>query len=212
MEREGVTFTAAVPTVWLNLLQNLEATGRRSHAEARGDRRQRLPARDHRGVPEARRAGGACLGHDRDLAARHRLRREAGGRGRRRRAMLDLQESQGYPPFTVDMRIVGDDGAEKPWDGTTFGNLQVKGPTVTKSYFRAGSDVLTPDGWFETGDVATIDPNGYMHITDRTKDVIKSAASGSARSSWRTWPSATPTWRRPRWSRRAIRNGMSGRC
>jgi fatty-acyl-CoA synthase len=72
------------------------------------------------------------------------------------------------------MRIVGDDGAEKPWDGTTFGNLQVKGPTVTKGYFKQEGDALTPDGWFETGDVATIDPHGYMHITDRTKDVIKS--------------------------------------
>jgi fatty-acyl-CoA synthase len=94
--------------------------------------------------------------------------------GRDAEGMLDLQETQGFPPFTVDMRIVGDDGAEKPWDGETFGNLQVKGPTVTKGYFKAGQDALTPDGWFETGDVATIDAQGYMHITDRTKDVIKS--------------------------------------
>ena len=83
-----------------------------------------------------------------------------------------LQSLEHWRPFKA--MVVGDDGAEKPWDGTTFGNLQVKGPTVTKGYFRAGQDALTEDGWFETGDVATIDAAGYMRITDRTKDVIKS--------------------------------------
>jgi fatty-acyl-CoA synthase len=90
------------------------------------------------------------------------------------RAQLDLQRKQGCAPFGVEMRIVGDDGQDLPWDGETFGNLQVRGPTVTRGYFRAARGALTEDGWFETGDVATIDAAGYMHITDRTKDVIKS--------------------------------------
>jgi len=74
----------------------------------------------------------------------------------------------------VDMKIVGDDGKELPWDGKTYGNLLVRGPWIISSYFKnEGGDVLE-DGWFPTGDVATIDPDGYMQITDRSKDVIKS--------------------------------------
>ncbi|RPH68014.1 MAG: long-chain fatty acid--CoA ligase, partial [Burkholderiales bacterium] len=81
--------------------------------------------------------------------------------------------------FGVDMKIVDDDGQELPWDGKTFGNLLVRGPWVIREYFRGeGGDPLKYDadgrGWFPTGDVATIDPDGYMQITDRSKDVIKS--------------------------------------
>ncbi len=72
------------------------------------------------------------------------------------------------------MKIVSDDGTELPWDGKSFGDLLVKGPWVVREYFKGeGGDPLV-DGWFPTGDVATIDPDGYMQITDRSKDVIKS--------------------------------------
>jgi len=85
-----------------------------------------------------------------------------------------IREKQGHAIFGVDMKIVGDDLQELPWDGKTYGNLLVKGPWVIDSYFKnEGGDVLQ-DGWFPTGDVATIDPDGYMQITDRSKDVIKS--------------------------------------
>ncbi|MGG5822939.1 AMP-binding protein [Falsiroseomonas sp. HW251] len=87
---------------------------------------------------------------------------------------IGLQRKQGFPSCLVDVRIVGDDGAEKPWDGVAFGNLQVRGPAVARAYFRAAQDALTSDGWFDTGDVATIDAAGYMQIVDRSKDVIKS--------------------------------------
>jgi acyl-CoA synthetase (AMP-forming)/AMP-acid ligase II len=71
--------------------------------------------------------------------------------------------------------ITDDAGVTKPWDGTTFGRLMVKGPAVARAYFRGdGGDILDDDGFFDTGDVATIDANGYMQITDRAKDVIKS--------------------------------------
>jgi fatty-acyl-CoA synthase len=81
---------------------------------------------------------------------------------------------QGRAMFGVDMKIVGDDGRELPWDGKTFGDLMVRGPWVVREYFKGeGGDPLR-DGWFPTGDVATIDPDGYMQITDRSKDVIKS--------------------------------------
>jgi acyl-CoA synthetase (AMP-forming)/AMP-acid ligase II len=85
-----------------------------------------------------------------------------------------ILEKQGHAIFGVDMKIVGDDGVELPWDGKTYGNLLVRGPWIINSYYKnEGGDVLV-DGWFPTGDVATIDADGYMQITDRSKDVIKS--------------------------------------
>jgi fatty-acyl-CoA synthase len=90
-------------------------------------------------------------------------------------ALLDLQVKQGHAPFTVEMKITDDQGHSQPWDGETYGRLKVRGPAITKAYFKGeGGDVLDEDGFFDTGDVAHIDANGYMQITDRSKDVIKS--------------------------------------
>ncbi|MEY4653824.1 MAG: hypothetical protein RI884_2405 [Pseudomonadota bacterium] len=87
---------------------------------------------------------------------------------------MKVRLKQGRAIFGVDMRIVGDNGQALPWDGSTFGDLQVRGPWVVREYFKGeGGDPLQ-DGWFPTGDVATIDGDGYMQITDRSKDVIKS--------------------------------------
>ena len=86
-----------------------------------------------------------------------------------------LKLKQGRPPFMVDMKITDDEGNTLPHDGRTFGRLKVKGPAVAKSYFKGeGMGAFDADGWFDTGDVATIDDYGYMQITDRAKDVIKS--------------------------------------
>jgi 3-(methylthio)propionyl---CoA ligase len=74
----------------------------------------------------------------------------------------------------VQMKITDDAGKELPWDGKTFGRLKVSGPAVAKAYFRVDTNILDEDGFFDTGDVATIDKHGYMRITDRSKDVIKS--------------------------------------
>ncbi len=85
-----------------------------------------------------------------------------------------VQARQGRAPFGVDMRIVDTQGRELPWDGKAFGDLHVRGPWITSSYFKGeGGDPLK-GGWFPTGDVANIDADGYMQITDRSKDVIKS--------------------------------------
>jgi len=87
---------------------------------------------------------------------------------------LDILQTQGYPPFAVEMMITDDAGKELPWDGKTFGRLKVRGPAVAKAYYRVDANILDGDGFFDTGDVATIDSQGYMRITDRSKDVIKS--------------------------------------
>ncbi|PWF43955.1 3-(methylthio)propionyl-CoA ligase [Massilia glaciei] len=89
-------------------------------------------------------------------------------------AQRKVLQKQGHCVYGVDMKIVDDAGVELEWDGSTYGHLLVKGPWVISGYYKnEGGDVLQ-DGWFPTGDVATIDPDGYMQITDRSKDVIKS--------------------------------------
>jgi 3-(methylthio)propionyl---CoA ligase len=87
---------------------------------------------------------------------------------------MKIRLKQGRAIFAVDLKIVGEDGKELPWDGKTPGDLHVKGPWVVREYFKGEGGNPLVDGWFPTGDVATIDADGYMQITDRSKDVIKS--------------------------------------
>ncbi|NVO55398.1 long-chain-fatty-acid--CoA ligase [Rhodobacteraceae bacterium B1Z28] len=89
-------------------------------------------------------------------------------------AQRKLRENQGRPPFGVELKIVDDDGNELPQDGETQGDLMVRGHWVLDSYFQLQDQDLLQDGWFATGDVATLDPDGYMTIRDRSKDIIKS--------------------------------------
>ncbi len=87
-----------------------------------------------------------------------------------------IRAKQGYNTVCVDIRIVDEAGVEQPWDGKSVGEIQVRGPWVTSGYYHnpEGTVQFTADGWFRTGDVASIDPEGYVQITDRTKDLIKS--------------------------------------
>lgn len=91
-------------------------------------------------------------------------------------AQWDVKATQGYPILGVEMRIVGEDGEELPWDGQQMGELQVRGPWIISQYFKRDVDesYMTADGWFRTGDVSKVSPDGYMQITDRTKDLVKS--------------------------------------
>lgn len=177
IEREGVTFSAAVPTVWMMLLQHLEATG------ARIDSMRRVaiggsacpPAiirayQERYGVQVIHAWGMTELSPVGTLfAMKPEVARLDG------EAMLAVQTKQGTPPYTVEMKITDDEGRPLPWDGRTFGRLKVKGPAVSRRYFRREEEeILDTEGFFDTGDVATMDENGFMEITDRSKDVIKS--------------------------------------
>jgi fatty-acyl-CoA synthase len=175
-EQEQVTFSAGVPTVWLGLLtyvgqNNLKFSSfkRTVIGGSACPPAMMKTLRQQYGV-EVVHAWGMTemspLGTTGTLQAHHLQMPDA-----EQQAIL---EKQGHAIFGVDMKIVDDAGKELPWDGKTYGNLLVKGPWVIESYFKGeGGDVLQ-DGWFPTGDVATISPDGYMQITDRSKDVIKS--------------------------------------
>jgi fatty-acyl-CoA synthase len=89
-------------------------------------------------------------------------------------ARRDIQQKQGHPPFMVEMKIEDDAGRRMPWDGRSSGRLMVRGPSVARAYYKGDGSILDGEGYFDTGDVATIDQYGYMQITDRSKDVIKS--------------------------------------
>jgi acyl-CoA synthetase (AMP-forming)/AMP-acid ligase II len=177
LEKFGVTITAAVPTVWLSLLQHLEVTdGKitslnrvviggsacpRAMTEA-FEKRYHVTVNHAWGMTEMSPLGSFC-------SLKPETMQLEGD------ALYDLKVKQGHPPFTVDMKITDDSGVEKPWDGKSFGRLKVKGPAVSAAYFKNdGVSILDDDGFFDTGDVATIDQQGYMQITDRSKDVIKS--------------------------------------
>jgi fatty-acyl-CoA synthase len=177
MESEKITMSAGVPTVWLAMLQYLES--------------------NQKTLPHLKRiftGGSAC-----PRAIIETLEKRYGVEVAHAWGMTELSPvgtvgslnvrctempydqqvlyklKQGRPLFGVEMKIVDDENRELPRDGKAFGHLKVKGPAVAKSYFKDdGNSAFDDDSWFDTGDVATIDPDGYMTITDRAKDVIKS--------------------------------------
>jgi fatty-acyl-CoA synthase len=177
LDTEKVTFSAAVPTVWLMLLHYLETTGKMlphlSKVVIGGAACPRAITEKFEkvygvevihawGMTEMSPLGSLCT-----MKPEH-----AGKSGD---ALLDIKQKQGSAPFGVEMKITDDDNNELPWDGKTFGRLKVRGPAVASSYYGgAGSEQFDDESWFDTGDVAHIDEFGYMQITDRSKDVIKS--------------------------------------
>ncbi|MEY2883258.1 MAG: hypothetical protein RL490_982, partial [Pseudomonadota bacterium] len=174
---ENVDLALAVPTVWLSMLQHLEAKGGglgmlertaiggsavpRSMIES-FDKLHGVKVMQLWGMTEMSplgTVGAACP----DVAAMTYD------------EQLNYRIKQGRGVFGVEMKTVGDDGAELPRDGKAFGRLLVRGPWIVGSYFKGdGGQVLDAECWFDTGDVATLDRFGYMHIVDRSKDVIKS--------------------------------------
>jgi fatty-acyl-CoA synthase len=140
LDTEKVSFTAAVPTVWMMLLHYLEQTGKT--------------------LPHLKRVvigGSAC-----PRAMTEKFETNYG---------VEVVHAWGM----IEMKITDDDNVEHPWDGHTFGRLKVRGPAVAKAYYGgAGAEQFDAEEWFDTGDVAHIDEYGYMQITDRAKDVIKS--------------------------------------
>jgi len=173
---EGVTATAGVPTVWLALLNYADThnlslkpldrvvVGGSACPQSLFERFAALGARVIHawGMTEMSPVGSVCI-----LTPEHdALPIEE---------QMKLRIKQGRAPFGVELRITGLNGEALPWDGTARGMLEVRGPWVTSGYFNNDDrSAFSADGWFATGDVATITPDGFMEIVDRTKDVIKS--------------------------------------
>jgi fatty-acyl-CoA synthase len=176
-EAEGVTMTAGVPTVWLGLLaymkQNNLRFGTVNRTVIGGSACPPAMIKTFEedfgvhvlhawGMTEMSPLGTAC-----SFKAKH-MKMSA-------EEQRKLQAKQGRVIYGVDMKIADGDGNALPHDGKAFGDLLVKGPWILREYYKGeGGNPLTADGWFPTGDVATIDPDGYIQITDRSKDVIKS--------------------------------------
>jgi len=178
MDSEDVTLALGVPTVWLALLQYTEKAGKRldkldrSIVGGAAVPRAMIEAfRDKHDV-EVRQGWG--MTEMSPVGAVNTV--KAGLEDLSSDELLDLATKAGRGVFGCELRIVDDGGNELPWDGEAYGALQVRGPWICSDYFKleGSSGSHTDDGWFDTGDVAIIDPKGYMTITDRTKDVIKS--------------------------------------
>jgi len=173
---EGVTFALGVPTIWLGLLQHLE-----SHGGGLG--RLQQVAIGGSAVPRSMIAAFAAHGIEAMQLWGMTEMSPLGTLGAPCAAVAampvaaqhDYRVKQGRPMFGVEMRVVDDDHVECARDGRSFGRLLVRGPWIVDHYFKsAPGSALDADGWFDTGDVATIDALGYMQIVDRSKDVIKS--------------------------------------
>jgi fatty-acyl-CoA synthase len=179
MAQERVTLAGGVPTIWLGILALLDQEPKRWDLSAMRTmiiggsaappalidgflRRHGLVVTHAWGMSEMNPVGTVAR-----LKRRHASADDA--------AKLAVRASQGYPVLFVEQRHVSDTGQVLPWDGKTMGELEVRGPWVASSYYGdEGKDRFTQDGWFKTGDVVTIDAEGCMRITDRSKDVIKS--------------------------------------
>ncbi len=181
METEKVTVSAGVPTIWQGMLTYTEqnklafSTMRRTVIGGSALPPAMLRTFEEKYNVQALHAWGMTelspLGTTGTLRAKHdELDRDAA---------YKVKAKQGHAIFGIDMKIVDPDGSELPWDGVAFGDLLVRGPWVIATYFHDddGDPLVTDEAglrWFPTGDVATIDADGYMQITDRSKDVIKS--------------------------------------
>ncbi|WP_197748866.1 3-(methylthio)propionyl-CoA ligase [Hymenobacter sp. BT18] len=176
-ENEGVTFSAGVPTIWFGLLTFMREKKARFSSLRQMivggascppallkafDEELGVTIRHAWGMTETSPLGTVCTLKPQQLSLSPD-------------EQFAIQTKQGRVIFGVDMKIVDDEGQDLPHDGVAFGDLLVRGPFIVADYFRSGKlGELTPQGWFRTGDVATIDPAGFMQITDRSKDVIKS--------------------------------------
>ncbi|PKH00447.1 long-chain-fatty-acid--CoA ligase [Paraglaciecola sp. MB-3u-78] len=181
IETEKVTFSSGVPTIWLALLDYLEKTGKTipslKRASVGGAACPRIIIERFKHQHEVEVIQGWGMTETSPLGTI--FCKKAGMENMSEEEEIDLQCLQGRGVFGIEMRIVDDNNNELPWDGVAFGALKVRGPWVCSGYYGLsqvpGSEGCPVDelGWFDTGDVATINPQGYLQITDRTKDVIK---------------------------------------
>ncbi len=177
LETEDVDFTAGVPTVWLMLLNYLRESGKRIDGVDTviigGSAAPRTMIEAFQKELDTRVVHAWGMTETSPLGTVGTLKKQHDELTEEERLSLQLKQGRGI--YGVELRIVDEDGNELPRDGEAFGELQVRGPWVASAYFKnEGGEILDAEGWFSTGDVATLDADGFMQITDRSKDVIKS--------------------------------------
>ncbi|QNE32163.1 long-chain-fatty-acid--CoA ligase [Sphingomonas sp. NBWT7] len=177
IEQEGVTYSAAVPTVWQGLLQYLRSSGRKLETLQRvtigGSAVPEMLVRAFRDEFGVEVVQGWGMTETSPLATLSSPNAEVAAMDAD--AQVAHKIKQGRLMCGLKFKLTDDAGTPLPHDGETFGRLKIKGPTIVESYFGGeGGEILDADGYFDTGDVATIDRRGYMTITDRAKDVVKS--------------------------------------
>jgi fatty-acyl-CoA synthase len=179
MAGERVTLAAGVPTIWLGILAALDQEPSRYDLAAMRSMVIGGSAAPPAMIEGFRARHGLTVTHawgmteTNPLGTLARVKETLGPLDDA--ARLAVSATQGYPVPFVEIRHADDQGKVLPWDGQTMGELEVRGPWVAASYLGGeGAEKFTADGWFKTGDVVTIDPEGYVRITDRAKDVVKS--------------------------------------
>ncbi len=177
-EREQISFSGGVPTIWLTILQNLESGQRkwklhpkfRSVVGGSAAPPSLIERFDRFGMSVLHARGQTEMS---PLGTMSHVKPHLKAKGEK--IAYEYRAKQGVQAPFVDMRVMTPDGSEAPWDGKTMGELEVRGPWVVERYFGDESGpCVDAEGWFDTGDVAILHPNGAMQITDRSKDVIKS--------------------------------------
>ncbi len=174
-EQEQVTFSGGVPTIWLAIIQALEAEPKRWKL-VEGLRTVVGGSAAPPSLIDRFESFGIKVLHAWGMTEMSPLGTVATVKNNLLDQAKRYRATQGYAAPLVDLRATGDTGEAVPWDGKTMGELEVRGPWVASRYHDnpGASDRWTADGWFKTGDIVTIDPEGYVQITDRSKDVIKS--------------------------------------
>ncbi|MFL5154325.1 MAG: 3-(methylthio)propionyl-CoA ligase [Microvirga sp.] len=178
-ETEGVSLTLGVPTVWLGMLKEMEARGRKP------PRLERLlvggSAAPHAMIETFETKYGVTVMHGWGMTEMSPVGTVGTMKGKHRdlpiAEKIAIKAMQGRPMYGVEMKIVDAEGRRLPHDGVSAGELLVRGPWIVSGYFNddeATAAALNAEGWFRTGDMCAIDPDGYLRITDRAKDVIKS--------------------------------------
>ncbi len=214
IESEGVTFAAGVPTIWQMLLGHMQMGGLRFSTLKRTviggsacspamitafNDVYGVEVLHAWGMTEMSPLGTVCTLKNKHLPLTSEEK-------------MKVRLKQGRGIFGVDMKVVDGDGVELPWDGKTYGDLLVKGPWIISEYFKGEAGSPLVDGWFPTGDVATLDADGYMQITDRSKDVIKSGGEWISSIDVENIAMAHPTvamaacigMKHPKWDERPI--------
>ncbi|MGB3071360.1 MAG: long-chain-fatty-acid--CoA ligase [Ottowia sp.] len=177
IESEGVTMSGGVPTVWQSILSYLAGKGQRLTKLKRvyiggsaGSRALLEEFRDRHGVEVRSGFGMTEMG---PMSGVGSLMPETAALPPEQE--IAIRQTQGRPPYLVEYRLIDDQGQAQPWDGESPGHLRARGPCIAQAYYgQAPGSALDEDGFFDSGDIATIDVNGYVHLTDRAKDLVKS--------------------------------------